>query len=251
MPILASQQRKSSDPEILSGGRPDRQDRIGPQSRALSHLDRGRQEIPGRSSAEDPQSASFIATGTSSLGWNFAAISLRPISTPYLQTKLTINQPGDPYEQEADHVAEQVMHPARQGAAVTVSSDSSKGIRRACACGGTCNKCKEEDEQGHLQRKAASAARAGPATAPPSVSEVLSSPGQALDSATQAYMEPRFGFDFSGVRVHADDRASDSAQALHARAYTVGSHIVFSNREPSPASPAAWPLMAHELTHVV
>ena len=102
-----------------------------------------------------------------------------------------------------------------------------------------------------MQRKSAASPQTDSATAPPIVGDVLGSPGQPLDSATRAFMEPRFGYDFSGVRVHADDRAAASAQAVHARAYTVGSHIVFSNREPSPRSPAAWPLMAHELTHVV
>jgi len=64
-------------------------------------------------------------------------------------------------------------------------------------------------------------------------------------------MEPRFGYDFSSIRVHSDERASASARALQARAYTVGAHIVFSDREPSPRTPAAWQLMAHELTHVI
>jgi hypothetical protein len=125
------------------------------------------------------------------------------------------------------------------------------GIRRACACGGTCSKCKEEEEHGHVQRKAAGFSAPEPVSAPPIVHDVLARPGQPLDLATRAHMEPRFGYDFSSVRVHADDRAAESARAVHARAYTVGPHIVFSNREPSPRSPDAWPLMAHELAHVV
>jgi hypothetical protein len=64
-------------------------------------------------------------------------------------------------------------------------------------------------------------------------------------------MEPRFGYDFGSVRVHADNRAAESARAVNARAYTVGRHIVFNSRESSPPSPAAWPLMAHELAHVI
>ena len=183
--------------------------------------------------------------------WDFARLSLHPATTPALQAKLTINHPGDAYEQEADRVAEQVMSSAGAAAPLAVHADPTAGIRRACACGGTCNHCKEEEEHGKLQRKSLGHAHAEPVAAPPIVHEVLKSPGQPLDFATRGYMEPRFGYDFGSVRVHTDESAAASAQALHARAYTVGSHIVFSNREPSPRSSASWPLVAHELAHVV
>ena len=64
-------------------------------------------------------------------------------------------------------------------------------------------------------------------------------------------MEPRFGHDFSQVRVHADARASDSARAVNARAYTVGRHIAFASDEYTPHSIEGQRLLAHELTHVV
>ena len=51
-----------------------------------------------------------------------------------------------------------------------------------------------------------------------------------LDGLTRAHFEPRFGFDFSAVRVHRDVQAAESARAVHARAYTVGNHIVFGDR---------------------
>ena len=59
------------------------------------------------------------------------------------------------------------------------------------------------------------------------------------------------GFDFKGVRVHADEKAADSARSLNALAYTVGQHIVFGERQYQPQSVAGRKLLAHELTHVV
>ena len=65
---------------------------------------------------------------------------------------------------------------------------------------------------------------------PPIVHDVLHAPGQPLDAATRAFMEPRFGHDFSKVRVHADARAAESANAVNAQAYTVGRDMVFGSR---------------------
>lgn len=92
--------------------------------------------------------------------------------------------------------------------------------------------------------------RHGTATLP-MVHEVLNSPGQPLDSATRAFMEPRFGHDFSGVRVHADRKAAESAGAVGAVAYTLGQQIVFAHGQPSPQTIAGRHLWAHELAHVI
>ena len=83
--------------------------------------------------------------------------------------------------------------------------------------------------------------------APPVVHDVLNSAGQPLDSRTRAAMEPRFGHDFSMVRVHADAKAAESAEAVGALAYTVGRHVVFGAGQSTENTP----LFAHELTHVV
>jgi outer membrane protein OmpA-like peptidoglycan-associated protein len=64
-------------------------------------------------------------------------------------------------------------------------------------------------------------------------------------------MEPRFGHDFSGVRVHADGRAAESARSVSALAYTVGQDVVFGAGQYKPAGPATRGLLAHELAHVV
>jgi len=83
------------------------------------------------------------------------------------------------------------------------------------------------------------------------VREVLNSPGQPLDVDTRDFMEPRFGYDFSGVRVHTDQKAAESARAVNANAYTAGSHIAFGAERYAPAVSGGRKLMAHELTHVV
>lgn len=90
-----------------------------------------------------------------------------------------------------------------------------------------------------------------PNEVPAIVHDVLNSPGQALDTSTRAFMEPRFGHDFSSVRVHTDQRADESARAVNAAAYTVGQNIVFTTPMFRPAEPVGQRLLAHELTHVV
>ncbi|MGB9632210.1 MAG: DUF4157 domain-containing protein [Chloroflexaceae bacterium] len=86
---------------------------------------------------------------------------------------------------------------------------------------------------------------------PPIVHEVLRSPGQPLDAETRAFMEPRFGHDFSRVRVHTDARAAESARAVNALAYTVGRDVVFGAGQYAPGASAGRRLLAHELAHVV
>lgn len=75
--------------------------------------------------------------------------------------------------------------------------------------------------------------------------------GQSLDPGTLAYMESRFGHDFSDVRIHSDDKAADSAEMLNAKAYTVGTNVVFNRGLYSPGSEQGDRLLAHELAHVV
>jgi outer membrane protein OmpA-like peptidoglycan-associated protein len=83
------------------------------------------------------------------------------------------------------------------------------------------------------------------------VQEVLRSPGQPLDASARAFMEPRFGRDFSQVRVHTDGQAADSARAVNALAYTVGRDVVFGMGQYAPRTSAGQRLLGHELTHVV
>ena len=76
-------------------------------------------------------------------------------------------------------------------------------------------------------------------------------PGRPLDAGLRTLMEPRFGHDFSAVRVHTGPAAAASARALDAEAYTVGSDIVFGEGRYAPRTRAGHRLLAHELTHVV
>jgi hypothetical protein len=131
-------------------------------------------------------------------------------------------------------------------------------LQRKCACGGSpgptgeCEECRKK-RQAALNRKARQS-EPGPRNdfaVPPVVGEVLHSPGQPLDAATRAFMEPRFGHDFSQVRVHADKHGSESARAVDALAYTVGRHIVFGSEQYVPATVSGKRLIAHELTHVL
>jgi hypothetical protein len=173
-----------------------------------------------------------------------------------VQLKLAVSAPGDPYEQEADHVAERVMRMPDPGAAAAASTvaPAVSGVQRKCACGGTCPRCQEEQEghgHGDLQMKAAGPGSAGGIEAPPAVHEALRTPGQPLDAATRSFMEPRFGQDFSNVRLHADSQAAASAQDVNAHAYTVGRDIVFGPGRLAPSTDAGRRLIAHELTHVV
>jgi hypothetical protein len=82
------------------------------------------------------------------------------------------------------------------------------------------------------------------------VHEALNGPGEPLDRQSRAYFEPRFGVDFSRVRIHADARAAQSAQAVNAQAYTIGNDLVFGAGRFAPTSLAGRRLIAHELAHV-
>jgi outer membrane protein OmpA-like peptidoglycan-associated protein len=98
-----------------------------------------------------------------------------------------------------------------------------------------------------MQRR--SSGQSEPSVVPPVVHEVLNSLGQPLDTGTRAFFEPRFGSDFSAVRVHTDAKAAESARAVNALAYTVGRNIVFGEGQHAPQTTAGRRLMAHELTH--
>jgi hypothetical protein len=145
--------------------------------------------------------------------------------------------------------------------AVTPTIMPSQGgiLQRACACGnhtdggGECAECRKKRGVGMLQRAALqpSAFSPHPSVVPPIVHEVLRSPGQPLDAETRAFMEPRFGHDFSRVRVHTDTKAAESARAVNALAYDVGRDVVFGAGQYAPSTSAGRQLMAHELTHVV
>lgn len=105
---------------------------------------------------------------------------------------------------------------------------------------------------GQLLQLSTDVSRAVPNRMPAIVPDVLtSSGGQPLDPLTRQFMESRFGYEFSHVRVHAGACAARSARALQARAYTVGTNIVFAKGRYHPHTSAGKYLLAHELAHVV
>lgn len=141
-----------------------------------------------------------------------------------MQAKLSIGASDDPLEREADRVADQVLASPAQ---VKVGGAPPR-----------------------IQRFAGSAAAHAQA-APASVDRVLAGSGRPLNAALRRDMEQRFGHDFSRVRVHAGAAAEQSARDVNARAYTVGSNMVFGAGQFAPGTDAGRRLLAHELTHVV
>jgi hypothetical protein len=148
-----------------------------------------------------------------------------------LQTKLTISEPGDRYEQEADRIADQVMRmPIPPPGQVQPEKDKETAV---------------------LQTATSHRGFTPQLEAPSSVNDALRSPGRPLDPVTRTLMETRFGQDFSGVRVHSGAAADRSAQEVSAHAYTVGHNIVFGAGQFAPGTHAGQRLLAHELTHVM
>lgn len=149
---------------------------------------------------------------------------------PLIQPKLKISQPGDKFEQEADRVAEEVMRMPEPTVQRQVDDD-------------------KEEEIVQAKRTAGETSEVTPTLAD-SIT-YLRGGGQPLDQTTRVFMEPRFGYDFSKVRVHADAAAAVSAQSVNARAYTVGQNIVFATGQYATGRLDGRMLLAHELTHVM
>jgi len=156
---------------------------------------------------------------------------------PPIQTKLTVNQPGDRYELEADRVAEQVMR-------MPETSSSPPGVLQR-------QSAENDEDEETLQ------AKASPGQTPQVTPELqtrissLRGEGQPLSDSIRTFMEPRFGHDFSKVRIHTDAQAVETASAVNARAYTLGRDIVFGAGQYRPGTSEGKRLLAHELTHIV
>lgn len=162
----------------------------------------------------------------------------------FFQPKLTVNTPGDAHEQEADHVADQVMRMRsdEEPIAQRMPLTPVKGVQR---------KCTECEEKEKVQRAETGSGKTGGQSAPPIVSRVLSSGiGRPMDAGTRQFMENRFGQDFGQVRIHTGSQAAESAAAIKAKAYTSGRDIVFGAGAYTPETVEGKHLLAHELAHV-
>lgn len=160
---------------------------------------------------------------------------------PFIQPKLTINQPNDIYEKEADAMADKVMRIKNDDGVQPFFKPAIPQIQKKCAA------CDDEEK---LQMKAET--KASKDIQPTSlVNEVISSGGQLLDAETKTFMEQRFGHDFSNVQIHNDAIAHQSSAEINAKAYTHKNHIAFAPGSYQPQTNTGKQLLAHELTHVV
>jgi outer membrane protein OmpA-like peptidoglycan-associated protein len=149
--------------------------------------------------------------------------------TSCLQRKAKVGTVDGPLEHEAAGVADRVLGMPSPEVSTGTPAHRSRRDR-------------------DVREEAGLAADSGEADA--IVHEALRSSGQPLDPATRAFMEPRFGHDFSRVRVHSGAAAELSAQGLNANAFTVGRNIVFGAGRFSPGTLEGRRLLAHELAHV-
>lgn len=149
--------------------------------------------------------------------------------------KLAVSTPGSSAEREADLVAERITRDP------TPQSE--------CACGGECGSCQQRSAE-KIQRKASSPLMSLPLDVNAGIRD-LAGYGRPMTSDERVAFEPRFGFDFSQVRLHDNATAARLADRIHARAFTVGRDIAFASGELAPGTDKGRRLLAHELTHVV
>ena len=186
-----------------------------------------------------------------------------------VQTKLTINEPGDQYEQEADRVADQVMRSQeteedlktnsrlqpqtpsirpyqtenrsihRQTEDLEVEDEKEKLIKQ------------REDEEETIQMKSFSGLSPMIHSKLPAQLAAIQSGGRSLPETTREFMESRFAHNFSSVQIHTDSQAAAISRQLNAKAFTHGQHVYFGSGQYQPDTSAGQLLLAHELTHVV
>lgn len=164
-------------------------------------------------------------------------------SRPFFQPKLTVNQPDDVYEQEADAMADRVVRSNIASNPQPFFKPADAAIQRKC------QHCEEEEKLVH--RKESSDQKTEGSSQLDNYVGSLGSSGQKLPDSSRQFFESRFGYDFSDVKIHTDPLAAKSAQSINALAYTTGNDIVFNSGQYAPDSEDGKRLMAHELTHVV
>jgi len=229
--------QKASEPEI------DRSGMLG--ARAIQAIGGGSPETP----PEQYAGALGQLSGRSQTGM------LRQLQRSYgnsyvgsiIQAKLIVGQPGDVYEQEADKVADAVMRmpePALSAIAGVTNHIQPMLIQRMCT---TCQH--EEEEQIHPKEALGQV---------PTVTAALetrlnatSGGGEPLSESVRAFMEPRIGADFSGVRIHSGGEANALNRELRSQAFTRRRDVYFGAGKYSPESEEGQRLLAHELVHVV
>lgn len=169
-----------------------------------------------------------------------------------VQAKLTLGAPNDEYEQESDRVADQVMRMPQLGIQGDLLSEEQEtpDIRsKSFNISLIQRQCPECDEEEPVQTKQANGTKAVSSVTLGKINSL--SGNNYLSESLRNYFEPRFGSDFSQVRVLDGAEPAKTARALHARAFTRGHDIVFGAGEYRPETEEGRKLIAHELTHVV
>lgn len=265
-----AQQQPSTSHPLTSGGILQRKCEsceqhviAGGTCKECSQQRQGLQQQRTNSVSEDFHHNEMLDWTGSGVNYNFSQVraftdpKVSAKSAPFVQTKLTIGQPGDRYEQEADRVADQVMRmsdpmrtavtPVRQLSIQRLCPECEEELQRQP------QKSEEDDEKKkRLQMKPISAPnRDESPDLEARITSLKQSGGRPLSASERAFLEPRFGQDFSRVRIHSDAQAAEMAQAVNARAFTVGRDVVFGAGQYQPSAPEGKRLLAHELTHVV
>ena len=166
---------------------------------------------------------------------------------PFLQAKLTVNTPGDQYEQEADAMADRVMRMSSYETAKPVTGLIGKSLQRKCA------HCEEEEKKKKPIMRKAATGNSGMAVSSSFAASLNASKGggSPLPQGTRSFMENAFSTDFSGVKTHTGSQASEMSKRINARAFTYGNDIYFDEGQYNLDSAQGMHLLAHELTHTI
>jgi len=166
-----------------------------------------------------------------------------------VQPKLQLGARNDPLEQEADRTAERVVAITELAPGESSASRPPpiSPVARAASRPPSETGESAPDETSELEGEERDSL---PEDLTRRIGE-LQHRGRPLPRQLRDYMEPRFGRDFSSVRIHTDEPAAQLSESIHARAFTLGEHIAFGRNSYQPESPGGRKLIAHELTHVV
>lgn len=179
-------------------------------------------------------------------GYDLTHVPINSAAPLMIRKRLTISQPGDQYEREADTMTEKVMHTPNP-----LNMDQT--LRQASILGSAnIHRQPVNRSVGGGSLRSREFVSGIPEAAPRFSAHIndLSYRGQPLSESVRAFFEPRFGNDFSHVRIHTNHQATQMAHALNARAFTIGSDVVFGSRQYSPETSEGLGLIAHELAHV-
>ncbi len=147
-----------------------------------------------------------------------------------IQAASFISSPEDASEREADRVADAVTAP-RAASSPPVGRSIMRALRKDGGGEGPPVAAANDNVEAKIK-----AAAVG---------------GKPLSKKTRTLLEPRFGADFSEVRIHDDDQAGKLSSRIGARAFTYGRHIFFNAGQYQPDTPSGQKLLAHELTHTI